>query len=133
MLTNMLRRIFGDGPRMYDAWPQMVESPIITVWAWSPLVTSGVELNAAHIHPTLARGGASNARALLPGLLALHIRRRDFLSHCKHLARWSSQWSPFNMCPEVLETFDPPPGGSDGKYTYEMLAYYLHHCYPDIP
>jgi hypothetical protein len=133
MFADELLRIFGDGPRMADAWPQLLESPIVTDWAWSPLVTSGVEGNAARIHPALARGGARDTRALLPGLLALHIRRRDFSEHCEHLARWRSQWNALNVGPDFPDTFDPPPGGGDGEYTPELLAYYMRHCYPDIP
>jgi hypothetical protein len=132
-LADALRRIFSDSLRMSDVWPQLLESPIVTAWEWSSLVTSGVELNAAHIHPALARGGASDAHALLPGLLALHIRRRDFQSHCKYLVRSRTQWNAINARPDFPDNVDLPPDGSDDKHTPELFAHYMTHCYPSIP
>ncbi|KAI0048108.1 hypothetical protein FA95DRAFT_1572095 [Auriscalpium vulgare] len=44
----------------------------------------------------------------LPGLLALHIRRGDYIHHCMHFAHWSSQYNTFNGFPDRCT---PPPGG----------------------
>jgi hypothetical protein len=43
----------------------------------------------------------------LSGLLALHVRRGDYLEHCKHLANWSSRFLGFTEFPQLPDRFFP--------------------------
>ncbi|KZV76430.1 hypothetical protein PENSPDRAFT_622757 [Peniophora sp. CONT] len=124
--------IFGSGSRMADAWPQLLESPVLTEWAWSPLVTSIITKNGALIHPDIRlldmRRGVD-----LKGLLAVHLRRGDFKGHCQNLADWRSEYNAFNVRPDFMDQFVIPPGGGEGKHTDETLSWYMDHCFPEIP
>lgn len=124
--------IFGSGSRMADAWPQFLTSPILTGWAWSPLVTSIVTQNSALIHPDI--GLLDMRRHVdLKGLLAVHLRRGDFKGHCQNLANKRSGYHAFNVRPDFADQFDIPPGGDEGGNSDETLAWYMEHCFPDIP
>jgi len=123
-------RLYGDGGRMADAWPQLLESPIITEWQWSELARSGVEQTRALIHPDIVKN--DRHRGELKGLLALHVRRGDFKPHCEHMAKWRLPYNAWNVRPDFPDVYDPPAGGGNGQATPELLAYYFHHCYPEI-
>ncbi|KAI0065828.1 hypothetical protein BV25DRAFT_1913261 [Artomyces pyxidatus] len=123
--------LFGDGQRMLDIWPSLSQSPIITEFAWSPLILSAVETNRDLVHPAVARD--PKHRAPLPGLLAMHVRRGDFVDHCMHFANWSSQYNAFNSFPQFPDRFTPPEGGGWGINTPENYAKYMDRCFPDIP
>ncbi|KAI0322857.1 hypothetical protein OF83DRAFT_267416 [Amylostereum chailletii] len=122
--------IFGDGPRMMDFWPEIMQSPILTEWAWSSLVVSGVEANRKKIHPAITK--KDRHRAPLPGLIALHIRRGDFEGHCEHLAKWTAAFNAFNVRPDYPDQHVAPEGGGGGENTPEGFAFYKQHCFPDI-
>lgn len=126
--------IFGSSARMLDIWPSFSKSPILTQFAWSPLVTSAVEANRAVIHPSIidTSNSTQDLRAPLPGLLALHIRRGDFDEHCKHFAKWSSRYNAFNEIPSLPDKFEPPEGGGAGENTPENFEIYTKHCFPTI-
>ncbi|KZV76431.1 hypothetical protein PENSPDRAFT_598317 [Peniophora sp. CONT] len=124
--------IFGSGARMADAWPQLLNSPVLTGWEWSPLVTSIVTEHRALIHPTIKLHEARQ-RAELKGLLALHLRRGDFKNHCENLANWRSEYNAFNVRPDFPDQVQAPPGGGGGTHTDETLGWYVDHCFPDIP
>ncbi|VDB96820.1 unnamed protein product [Peniophora sp. CBMAI 1063] len=124
--------IFGSGARMADAWPQLLASPVLTGWEWSPLVTSILMQNRAAIHPAIKLSDARQ-RAELKGLLALHLRRGDFKDHCENLANWRSEYNAFNVRPDFPDQLQAPPGGGGGAHTDETLQWYIDHCFPGIP
>jgi hypothetical protein len=109
------------------------KSPILTTFDWSPLARLAFKANANHFqsphHPPAI---ASESYEPLPSLLALHIRRGDFLDHCIHLANWSADWNGFNKFPNLLDQFDPPAGGGNGVNIPENYDIYLKHCLPSI-
>ncbi|KAI0049048.1 hypothetical protein FA95DRAFT_1489872 [Auriscalpium vulgare] len=122
--------LFGSADRLVGFWPTLIESPIMKHFKWSPLITSAVEANRALIHPAISPGDAH--RAPLPGLLALHIRRGDFIDHCMHLANWSAHYMGFNAFPQLPDRFEPPAGGGGGFNTPDGYATYRRHCHPEI-
>ncbi|KAI0042259.1 hypothetical protein FA95DRAFT_1525584 [Auriscalpium vulgare] len=132
--------MFGDASRMLDIWPALSKSPILTHFAWSPLIASALIANRARIHPAISQlpppahsmhlPDASDTP--LPGLLALHIRRGDYIHHCMHFANWSSQYNAFNGFPGFPDRFTPPPGGGWGENTPENYALYKARCYPEV-
>ncbi|TFK56891.1 hypothetical protein OE88DRAFT_1650384 [Heliocybe sulcata] len=120
----------------------------MTNFHWSPLVHSAVELNSnlftsspsflsslLSYLPFISSPSYPSTLAQykpIPGLLALHIRRGDFVDHCHHLAKWSSRYNGFNSFPELPDQFEPPAGGGWGETTPENDATYIRHCFPSI-
>ncbi|KAI0789482.1 hypothetical protein C8Q75DRAFT_718203 [Abortiporus biennis] len=128
-------RVFGDGSRLLDIWPQFKTSPVVTTLRWSPLIEEGFEHNSHLLTPTGHKIHAYPYETI-PGLLALHLRRGDFNDHCKSLTDWKSPFNGFNDFPEFLDKFEPP-SGSGGGYehkpsTEEGYAGYFKHCLPTI-
>lgn len=129
------KRIFGDSARLLDIWPSYSKSPILTHFSWSPLITAALAANAHVIHPALSSLTPSSFSpyskpSALSGLLALHIRRGDFIDHCLHLANWTSRFSAFNELPGLPDRFIPPPW-SDAQVPEEQ-ARYRARCFPEI-
>jgi hypothetical protein len=65
----------------------------------------------------------------IPGLLALHIRRGDFESHCKYLFRASQHYNAFNSFPELPDHLVIPSDKDEAT----KKAIHKSHCYPTIP
>jgi len=49
-----MRSLFGSATRLLDIWPSLRRSPVLTHFAWSPLVLAALEANAALVHTGLA-------------------------------------------------------------------------------
>ncbi|KAI0270423.1 hypothetical protein BC834DRAFT_967222 [Gloeopeniophorella convolvens] len=128
--------LFGDSRRLLDIWPALSKSPIVTHFAWSPLIAAALAANARIIHPALSRLPQPHLPAstfpLLKGLLALHIRRGDFVEHCNNLANWSSRYMGFNDFPDFPDHFPDPAEPSGGNAPPEEAARYRAHCFPEI-
>ncbi|KAI0319328.1 hypothetical protein OF83DRAFT_1055129 [Amylostereum chailletii] len=116
--------LFGDAGRISTVWPELMNSPILTQWAWSSLVVSGVETNHELIHPSLEHAADTSA---LSGLIALHIRRGDFKDHCKYLTKFRSSYNGFNVRSDFNDQYSLP------EEETELEAFYDAHCFPDIP
>ncbi|OSC97609.1 hypothetical protein PYCCODRAFT_1376756 [Trametes coccinea BRFM310] len=133
---------FGDKDAMRDLWPELRRSPVLTHFAYSPLVELAFDTNREVFSPTsvleppltsvpFTPSTPTAARYTeIPGLLVLHLRRGDYEGHCAHLARWSSSYMAYNALPELPDRFDPPPGGSWGENTPENVEIYMRHCFP---
>ncbi|KAI0245903.1 hypothetical protein BJV78DRAFT_1136456 [Lactifluus subvellereus] len=129
--------LIGDSKRLLDIWPSFISSPILTHFSWSPLITAALAANAHIIHPALSNSTPSDfipssVPAPLSGLLALHIRRGDYIEHCKNLANWSSRFMGFNEFPGLPDRFSPPAVSSWGNASLEEHAGYQVHCFPEI-
>lgn len=117
-------------------WPSFSKSPIVTHFGWSPLITAALGANAHVIHPSLSSFTPSSfspysSPTPLSGLLALHIRRGDFIEHCLNLANWTSRYTAYNEFPGLPDRFSPPPFPSGGQIPEER-ARYRAHCFPDM-
>jgi hypothetical protein len=131
-------RVFGS-VRVLPIWPSLSTSPIISQFAWSPLVADAYKKNdhllGVSFWPSFRLSGypnlaSSDQFAAIPGLLALHIRRGDFVNHCSHFAKYSSNWNGFNSFPTFPDKFLPPPVDAEGQPTPERDQYYSKHCFP---
>ncbi|KAL4077833.1 hypothetical protein J3A83DRAFT_4186114 [Scleroderma citrinum] len=122
------RFLFG-GPRILSLWESLVSSPILTEFAWSPLVQSAVARNFALLQPDTAKDiyAASTPHPTLHGLVAIHLRRGDYKRHCPNLAKWGAEFMGFNQHPSLPDRFDPSPYADDNALKEE---YYLAHCLP---
>jgi hypothetical protein len=130
-------RLFGDSSRLLDIWPSLTKSPILTHFSWSPLILAAIAANANVIHPALSSVTPSSFSPYshsppLSGLLALHIRRGDYVDHCMHIANWSARFMGFNEFPGLPDRFSPPVIGSAGNAPPEELERYRAHCFPEI-
>lgn len=133
-------RIFGDSNRMLDVWPRYSVSPILTEFRWSELIEEAFDANRelitasdAHL-PLLASIPPSVASAarytVIPGLLAMHIRRGDYAAHCQRLARWHAKYTAFNSFPEFPDKLADVPDDVEGDARVPLVR---PHCWPSIP
>ena len=130
--VNCTSRIFGS-KRLLDIVPLLFESPMVTEFRWSSLIIDGFNLNQKLFAPNgLTASDPKNPYPVIPGLLALHIRRGDFEKHCRGLAEWGSTWTGFNQLPELHDRFNPPPKPKDGSTTQAIYDAYTKSCYPSI-
>ena len=106
---------------------------MVTEFRWSSLIIRGFDRNQKLFAPNgLTAGTPKNPYPIIPGLLALHIRRGDFEKHCRGLAEWGSTWTGFNQLPELLDYFNPPPRPKVGNATQAIYDAYTKSCYPSI-
>ncbi|KDQ16769.1 hypothetical protein BOTBODRAFT_30673 [Botryobasidium botryosum FD-172 SS1] len=116
--------------RVTSLFPMMSDSPVITRFAWSSIVRSGVIAN----YPLLLPGPSPQTISelpVLPGLVAIHLRRGDYYNHCKTiLAPEGQEYMGWNRIDGLPDRFTPPPGAGGGALTPEAWTVYLSHCWP---
>jgi len=129
--------VFGNANRLLPIWPILSRTPILKEWDWSPLIHDAFQQNERLFRPSslrfFGRSRAGGDAGVIPGLVALHIRRGDFKDHCRNLADWGSGWNGFNSFPELRDKFKVPSKPESGETTEAIYNLYLEHCYPDIP
>lgn len=118
--------LFGSD-RILSLWSSLSTSPVVQDFTWSPLVTSGIARNLALLTPA----PTPVVPDTIHGLVAVHLRRGDYVRHCPRLSKWGATYMGFNQFPELPDRFEPPDFGSldslDGREKY-----YLEHCWPEI-
>ena len=106
---------------------------MVSEFRWSSLILDGFNRNRKLYAPNgLTASTSTDPYPVIPGLLALHIRRGDFEEHCRGLAKWGSTWTGFNQLDELLDRFDSPPRPKDGSVTQAIYDAYAKSCYPSI-
>jgi len=140
-------RVFGY--RILSLWHDLRKSPLLAGWDWSPLIYTEVEgvgfpvprstLTARlrsvlpHTHPWASRHSTDIAPNhhhevpfIIPGLIAVHVRRGDYEEHCKFLS-WARAeygfWAAFGSYSVSQPTFpkgvahhDIPPDRCDPAF-----------------
>lgn len=128
--------MFGNKNEILPVWPTFSQSPILKLFGWSALAQSAFDANRALFSPppliesyvaAPACPHCIDPYAPLPGLLAMHIRRGDFLEHCSNLCRWNSGFSAFNEFPQLPDQWHKPEGSDE-----ERMAVYLRRCLPTV-
>ncbi|PSR92063.1 hypothetical protein PHLCEN_2v4779, partial [Hermanssonia centrifuga] len=128
--------MFGTKEEMLPTWPRMSQSPILQLFGWGPLAFSAFETNRHLISPAPLIAEYTTSReclhcvdpyAPLQGLLAMHIRRGDFIDHCVNLGNWGAGFNAFNSFPAFPDQWSPPQGEGD-----ERMAVYMKRCLPTI-
>lgn len=123
-------RIFGVRGSLDELWPEFSRSPILTSFAYSPLVELGFDTNrdlflpSSLLSPSLAPSppylsslppppALTNAEryAPIPGLMVLHVRRGDYSYHCDFLAAAPEDFIVTNTLPGLPDTFTLPGAG----------------------
>ncbi|TDL18006.1 hypothetical protein BD410DRAFT_775400 [Rickenella mellea] len=121
---------------LIESWPWMSESPILREFRWSPLVESAVLKNLHRIVPSTTDEGYPDGQIQFPykpihGLLAVHIRRGDYIDHCWYLAHYAATFQGWNTFPEYVDKFQVPAGVANGTVTPEAMEVYMEHCLPN--
>lgn len=143
--------LFGSD-RVLATWSSLSQSPIIRDYAWSPLVASGVTRNfallhahsakdtIAHVsrapslpdlHPSYESRAPGSRDETIHGLVAVHLRRGDYVRHCPRLAQWGATYMGFNQFPSLPDKFEPP-SFSHLKNLDGRTDYYMEHCWPSV-
>ena len=121
---------------MLPIWPLLSASPILTLLGWSTLAHQALETNrhlfapAPLAPPYVLHPACPNCvdpYAPLDGLLALHLRRGDFIEHCPNLCHWGAGFNAFNQFPEFPDRWEAPQGEEDHR-----MAVYLRRCLPTV-
>lgn len=115
-------------PRMLSLWDSFSKSPVSTLLRPSHIVSAAVERNLFLFSPRGPRPGASSGASteIWDRVLAMHLRRGDYESHCKHLANYDSIFYAWNLLPFLPDPLKSPPSGTSKE---EM---YAQRCFPDV-
>lgn len=103
---------------------------MFTLFRHSPLITNAFETNRDIVLGSdfTETATANDPYPVIPGLLALHIRRGDYEEHCKNMAGWGSTWTGLNQI-EGLERRRPHQNGGDEEGYWEAFS---KTCFPTI-
>lgn len=130
--------MFGTPAEILPMWPTLSQSPILRLFGWGEPAHTAFAANrhlfapAPLIAPYVAAAGCPHCidpHARLDGLLALHIRRGDFVEHCANLCAWGAGFNAFNMFPAFPDPWAPPPDDAGGE---ARCAVYMRRCLPDV-
>ncbi|KAH9848890.1 hypothetical protein C2E23DRAFT_738450 [Lenzites betulinus] len=133
--------VFGDSKAMLEIWPELIRSPILTHFGWSSLVELAFDTNrnffftSRVLEPYLSsQPFTTNADryTMIPGLMAIHVRRGDYDEHCHNLARWGSTYLAMNSFPELLDRFTPSPHTMEPADIARVQELARPHCYPSV-
>ena len=117
--------------RILPLWDEFKISPVSRLLAPSAIVKAAVDRNEYLFLPRGPRLPYPVPRDPYERVLAIHLRRGDFKSHCQFLAKWNSTFHSWNLLPSLPDKFIHPEGYEPGKNTPEGNAYYQKHCFPD--
>ena len=126
--------MFGTPHEILPSWPKLSRSPILRLFGWGTLAHSAFETNR-HLFspaPLIEEYSATptcphcvDPYGPLPGLLAVHVRRGDFLQHCENLGHWGAGFNAFNSFPSFPDPWVPPQGTDEVR-----IPVYLQRCLP---
>ena len=127
--------MFGNKDEMLPIWPRIKDSPLLQLFGWSTLAHDAFTANRHLFSPappkpthTACPTCVSDDRyEALDGLLAVHIRRGDFVQHCPNLCKWGANFNAFNRFPEFVDPWESPQGTEK-----ERMGVYMRRCLPTI-
>ncbi|KAB5595100.1 hypothetical protein CTheo_1388 [Ceratobasidium theobromae] len=129
-------------PRVLSIWDTFSKHPAIQRLDDSEVVKTALAQNMAKLQTQTDfswRPHVFKPTGIIAGLVAVHIRRGDYLGdegqdngHCLHLSKWGSTFTGWNQLPQLHDKFDPPSreGIEGGQNTPEIADYYLRRCLP---
>ncbi|KAJ7465068.1 hypothetical protein FB451DRAFT_1041630 [Mycena latifolia] len=122
--------------RILSLWESFSQSPTSQLLGPSPIVAAAVERNAYLFFPRAQRppvGIAPGTKERMgtaydpfASTLAIHVRRGDYLAHCRNLAEWGSTYYSWAQLPSLPDHYAPT--GEGEARVQEMLR----HCLPDM-
>ncbi|PIL34073.1 hypothetical protein GSI_03784 [Ganoderma sinense ZZ0214-1] len=150
---------FGVPGNLASIWPDLIATPLLTHFTWSPLIELAFDVNRDLFLPQSSLANTpylsslpydssaptattTNAARypLIPGLMAIHIRQGDYSSHCTTLGSIGDPFVSVNSFPSLPDQLMPPGNRtSHGKLPVEwtgspeQLEYHHRRCFPSIP
>ncbi|KAK7023081.1 hypothetical protein R3P38DRAFT_3536840 [Favolaschia claudopus] len=112
--------------RVLSLWDAFSHSPTSRLLGPSPIVQAAIDRNTYLFLPRGPRPPHPAPRDVFARMLAMHLRRGDYLAHCTNLANWGSTYYSWAQLPAVVDRFAPLPA-DDPKRVEAMLA----HCLPN--
>ncbi|GJJ13533.1 hypothetical protein Clacol_007787 [Clathrus columnatus] len=112
---------FGSPVESLSLWSILSTSPVVTAFQWSSMVLNAVEQNIP-----LITGQPLNYN--MDNVLALHLRRGDFESHCTHMAKYTSGYNSWNLLPELPDKYIPPD--PQLAKIEDSIETFMRHCWP---
>ncbi|KAF8595320.1 hypothetical protein BDV93DRAFT_501353 [Ceratobasidium sp. AG-I] len=128
--------------RVLSLWDTFSKHPVVLGLGESDVVADAVSRNLHKLQSNSQfdrRPLSSKASDIIPGLVALHIRRGDYVEdksanrgHCVLFARWESSFSGWSQLPQLPDKFVLPPrnGVELGQTSPELIDYYHQRCLP---
>ena len=109
-------------------WPEFRDSPVSKLLRASSLVEFAIARNEHLFFSHLAVTDTNP----YSGMMAIHLRRGDYVRACQNYATWSSTFYGWNQLPHLPDAFTPPPTpeGTWGTNTPENYAIYYQRCFP---
>ncbi|KAH9854300.1 hypothetical protein C2E23DRAFT_726571 [Lenzites betulinus] len=134
--------VFGVPTSLREVWPAFSASPVITQFGWSRLVELAFDTNR-HLFvsdpsplDSLLTGTPFTTQAErytpLEGLMAIHVRRGDYSTHCHDLAREYEGFVSVNAFDGLPDPFEVPAATWYGVVSPALYEYYRTRCYPTI-
>ncbi|KAF6744715.1 hypothetical protein DFP72DRAFT_927787 [Ephemerocybe angulata] len=112
--------------RILDIWEEFRDSPTSQLLKTSPVVQRAIDRNEH-----LFKSPETEHHDPFSRVLAVHVRRGDYVGACSNLANYNSTFYSWNLHPWLPDRFGPLPGGEPGKNTPENIKEYFVHCLPD--
>ncbi|KAF8514994.1 hypothetical protein JB92DRAFT_2916654 [Gautieria morchelliformis] len=148
MSKHIIDFYFFGSPRSLSLFPSFSSSPVISHFRWSDVVLHAVERNIpliTHKLPATLPPGAIDSGRLqrgpptaaissfrknqaLSNVLALHIRRGDYGTHCHNMATYASGYNSWNLLPSLPDVYNPPNDAKEG----EAFEEFMRHCWPNV-
>jgi len=126
--------VFGSR-RIHDGLPVLFNNPIIKLFGWSSLVEDTFKINQ-HLFvpssPTFPPPTPQLRYPPIPGLLALHVRRGDFESHCPNLRRSKIRFTGLNIQPGTIDKDIKLEENWVGSLTQASIDAFQRACYSDV-
>jgi hypothetical protein len=120
--------MIGDG-RLLTIWEEFRRSPISRLLAASPLVQSAIDQNLHLFYPPERKSDLNYDP--FQQMMAVHIRRGDYINACIGFAQWNSTFYGWNLLPELLDPFTAPPNQfKSPKAPEDHIDFYLRRCLP---
>ena len=115
----------------------------MTQFRWSPLIERAFDVNRLHFLPLSSTEPLLSATAfttsaqrykMIPGLMVIHVRRGDYVEHCRYLAGDRQDFVSVNTFPQLPDQFDVPPSPPRRKIkaTPEQVEHYRQRCFPSV-
>lgn len=111
--------------RILSLWDLFSKSPISRLLAPSPIVSAAIDRNEYLFLPRGPRPPHPAPRSPYARMLAIHLRRGDYLVHCHNLASWNSTYYGWAQLPSLPDMFTPLPDDDP-----ERIDKMLTHCLP---
>jgi hypothetical protein len=127
MFPQVFDLMLWGSPRILSLWDSFSKSTTSRLLSASHIVLSAVAKNEYIFNPEGPRPPGHVPRSPYDRMMAMHIRRGDYIDHCVNLEAWNASFYSWNAFPHLPDRF----------YNYaphlthdERKADFMRHCLP---